>query len=99
MTSKIADSPYTASTSAARSSDRVRERNRCPRRSVGRNPLIVAVREAAFEIGLERRGPGLYVPGAIFLLRAQEVLDTLAIHQICRGHAGLVQRVQGLAGG
>src|SRR5271157_874984 len=78
---------------------RVGQRNDRPNRAALRNPLIVVVREAALEIRLEPGGPRLHVPGAVRLLDAQQILDAMAVDGVAGRHAGLVERVERLAGG
>jgi hypothetical protein len=65
-----------------------------------RDELILFVREAGFEIGLERLAPRADVPGAVGQLRFQQILDAAAIDRVGRAHArGVVQCEQGGTGG
>lgn len=51
-----------------------RKRHACPRGSCRGDPLIVAVREAAFKIRLNPDGAGFHMPRAIRGLRAKKVV-------------------------
>jgi hypothetical protein len=55
-----------------------------------RDPLVVIVGEAALEMGLEAEGAGDYVPSAVILLCAEEVIDATAVNGVGRSHTGFV---------
>jgi hypothetical protein len=76
-----------------------RQRRRGPAACGHRNELVLAVGEAALEIGLERPAPRGHEPGTIVLLRAQQKGDSTPVSWIIRRDiAGLVQRHEGGAG-
>src|SRR4051794_37907657 len=66
----------------------------------GRNPLVVFERKAALEIGLEWNCAAPNVPGAVWILGAQQILHTPAVRQVGGAQEpGLAQSMQGNPGG
>src|SRR5674476_1207903 len=68
-----------------------REGDSCPTGAGGGDPLIEAVREAGIEIRLEGHGAAADKPGAVLLLRAEEVLHSLLICAVGDRQAGGLQ--------
>src|SRR5579864_5401283 len=75
-----------------------REGESCPTCAGGGDPLIEAVREAGIEIRLEGHGAAADKPGAVLLLRAEEVLHALLICGVGDRQAGGLQSHQRAAG-
>jgi len=76
-----------------------RECESCPTGAGGGDPLIEAVREARIEIRLEGHGAAADKPGAVLLLRAEEVFHALLICAVGDRQAGGLQSHQRAAGG
>ena len=73
------------------------QRPDCPGCPSGGNPLVVIVRKAALEIGLELRRTAAHIPGAVLALRVHQKLHALLIDRIGRRqNARLFQRVERL---
>jgi hypothetical protein len=66
----------------------------------GRNPLIVFERKSALEIRLESNRATPDVPGSVWILGAQEILNATAMRQVGGAQEpGLAQSMQGNPGG
>jgi hypothetical protein len=66
----------------------------------GRNPLIVFERKSALEIRLESNRAAPNVPGSVWILGAQQILNATAMRQVGGAQEpGLAQGVQGKSGG
>src|SRR5215471_2368747 len=66
----------------------------------GGNPLVVFERKAALEIGLEWNCAAPNVPGAVWILGAQQILNAAAMRQAGGAQEpGLAQSMQGNPGG
>src|SRR5260370_10088885 len=66
--------------------DSLRERHRRPACSRSRDPLIVAIREAAFKVRLYPDRTRLHVPGAIGGLSVQEIFRSPHVDRIGGRH-------------
>ena len=77
----------------------VGERDGRHRGSRLRDPLVVTVGEAALKVRLECEGARDHMPGAVLLLRAEQVIDAPAVDGVGRRHAGFVQRPERFSGG
>ena len=64
------------------------EGHRSPTRARSGDPLVVGVREAAFEVGLYPDRPGLDEPGAVRGLGVEEITNSFGVDRVGRRGTG-----------